>query len=113
MTAAAIATRITQMRHRSRHTHFSSLIAACGRERQRMIVGVPKEVKDRENRVGMTPAGVAELVHHEVQVLVERGAGEGSGYADAEYKKAGAKIVPTAADAWAAEMVVKVKEPTH
>jgi alanine dehydrogenase len=78
-----------------------------------MIVGVPKEVKDRENRVGMTPAGVAEIAARGAQVLVERGAGSGSGYADGEYERAGARIVPAAADAWGAEMVVKVKEPTH
>jgi len=78
-----------------------------------MIVGVPKEVKDWENRVGMTPAGVAEIVARGATVLVERDAGSGSGYADGEYEKAGARIVPTAADAWGAEMVVKVKEPTH
>jgi len=78
-----------------------------------MIVGVPKEVKDRENRVGMTPAGVAEIVARGATVLVERDVGSGSGYADGEYERAGARIVPTAVDAWGAEMVVKVKEPTH
>ncbi len=79
-----------------------------------MIVGVPKEVKDRENRVGMTPAGVAEIVARGATVLVERGAGSGSGFADAEYEGAGAAIVPDAADVWGrAEMVIKVKEPTH
>jgi alanine dehydrogenase len=78
-----------------------------------MIVGVPKEVKDRENRVGMTPAGVAEIAARGARVRVEQSAGSGSGYADAEYERAGAEIVPTAADAWGAEMVVKVKEPTH
>ncbi len=79
-----------------------------------MIVGVPKEVKDRENRVGMTPAGVAEIAARGATVLVEQGAGISSGYADAEYARAGAEIVPIAADVWGrAEMVVKVKEPTH
>ena len=76
-----------------------------------MIVGVPREVKDREYRVGMTPAGVAELVGRGVTVHVETEAGTGSGFADAEYERAGAQIVPTATDAWGAEMVVKVKEP--
>ncbi len=76
-----------------------------------ITVGVPKEVKDRENRVGMTPAGVEELVLRGCRVRVETGAGFGSGFADDEYRTAGAEIVPTAADAWAAEMVVKVKEP--
>ncbi len=79
-----------------------------------MIVGVPKEVKDREHRVGMTPAGVAEIVARGAQVLVEQGGGSGSGYADAEYERAGAAILSDAAEVWGrAEMVVKVKEPIH
>ncbi len=79
-----------------------------------MLVGVPKEVKDRENRVGMTPAGVAEIVARGAQVLVEQHAGTGSGFADAEYVQAGAEIVLDAAAVWArATMVVKVKEPIH
>ncbi|HEY1954320.1 MAG TPA: alanine dehydrogenase [Polyangiaceae bacterium] len=76
-----------------------------------MIIGVPKEIKTRENRVGMTPAGVKSLVTRGHKVLVEKSAGEGSGLSDAAYAAAGATLVPTAADAWAAEMVVKVKEP--
>ena len=76
-----------------------------------MIVGVPTEVKDSEARVAMTPDGVRELVAAGHEVLVQRGAGEGSSIDDAEYERAGARIVPTADDAWAAEMVVKVKEP--
>jgi alanine dehydrogenase len=76
-----------------------------------VIVGVPKEIKTRENRVGMTPAGVRSLVSRGHKVLVERSAGDGSGLGDAMYTAAGGTIVPTAADAWAAEMVVKVKEP--
>ena len=76
-----------------------------------MIIGVPKEIKTRENRVGMTPAGVRSLVGRGHKVLVEKTAGDGSGLSDAAYTAAGATIVPTAADAWAAEMVVKVKEP--
>ncbi len=76
-----------------------------------MIIGVPKEIKTREYRVGMTPAGVRSLTSRGHKVLVERGAGEGSGIKDAEYVAQGATIVPGAADAWAAEMVVKVKEP--
>jgi len=74
-------------------------------------VGVPKEIKTREYRVGMTPAGVRQLVARGHKVLVEKSAGEGSGLPDAQYVAAGATIVPTAADAWGAEMVVKVKEP--
>src|SRR5215211_882043 len=77
-----------------------------------MIVGVPKEVKDRENRVSTTPAGVAEFETRGHQVLVERGAGAGSGFTDAEYGAAGAELVDSHADVFAtAEMIVKVKEP--
>ena len=76
-----------------------------------MIIGVPKEIKTREYRVGMTPAGVRSLTQRGHKVLVEKSAGEGSGISDAEYVAQGATIVPTAADAWGAEMVVKVKEP--
>jgi alanine dehydrogenase len=76
-----------------------------------MLIGVPKEIKTREYRVGMTPAGVRALVAHGHKVVVEKSAGEGSGIADEAYVRAGATIVPTAADAWGAEMVVKVKEP--
>jgi alanine dehydrogenase len=74
-------------------------------------VGVPREVKTAEGRVAMTPDGVRELERHGVDVLVETGAGEGAAIPDADYVAAGADIVPTAADAWAAQMVVKVKEP--
>ncbi len=76
-----------------------------------MIIGVSKEIKTAENRVGATPAGVDMLVRAGQEVLVERGAGEGSGFSDEEYRQAGAEIVPSAADAWGAEMVLKVKEP--
>lgn len=76
-----------------------------------MLVGVPKEIKTREYRVGMTPAGVRALVGHGHKVLVETGAGEGSGISDDAYQRAGAVIVRSAAEAWGAEMVVKVKEP--
>ena len=77
-----------------------------------MLVGVPKEIKDNEFRVGMTPAAVAELVHHGHGVIVETSAGIGSGSPDEEYVRAGGKIAPSGADVFAeAEMVVKVKEP--
>ena len=76
-----------------------------------MIIGVPKETKTREYRVGMTPAGVRQLVKRGHSVRVERGAGEGSGILDAHYAFAGAAIVDSAKEAWASEMVVKVKEP--
>ncbi len=77
-----------------------------------MIIGVPKEIKTLENRVALTPGGAHTLVAAGHQVLVETHAGEGSGFADAEYIQSGAEIVPTHAEAWArAEMVLKVKEP--
>ncbi len=76
-----------------------------------MIIGVPKEIKTREYRVGMTPAGVKSLTSRGHKVLIEKAAGEGSGIPDADYVAQGAQIVATAADAWSAEMVVKVKEP--
>lgn len=76
-----------------------------------MIIGVPKEIKDNEYRVAMTPGGVNQLVHEGHEVWVQHSAGEGSGFTDGDYEKAGAKIVPTAAEAWSADMVVKVKEP--
>ncbi len=75
-----------------------------------MIVGVPKEIKTLENRVAMTPGGVASLVKRGHEVLVQKGAGTGSGLSDAEYEAAGAKLV-SVDEAWGAEMVVKVKEP--
>lgn len=77
-----------------------------------MKVGIPKEIKNNENRVGMTPSGVAELVRHGHQVIVQHTAGEGSGFADDAYVAAGAQILPTIEDVYAeAEMIVKVKEP--
>jgi alanine dehydrogenase len=77
-----------------------------------MLVGVPKEIKDNEFRVGLTPSSAAELVHHGHKVLVERSAGIGSGLGDAEYEQAGAKLVSGADEIFAdAEMIVKVKEP--
>ncbi|MBV8663719.1 MAG: alanine dehydrogenase [Hyphomicrobiales bacterium] len=77
-----------------------------------MLIGAPKEIKDNEFRVGLTPGSVAELVHHGHSVLIERGAGVGSGLPDEEYVAAGAEIVDSAATIFArAEMVVKVKEP--
>lgn len=77
-----------------------------------MIVGLPKEVKDNEYRVGLVPAGVKALTSAGHRVLVETKAGDGSGIADQEYLTAGAEIVGSAEEVWArAEMVVKVKEP--
>lgn len=77
-----------------------------------MIVGVPKEIKDNEYRVGLVPAGVKALTAAGHTVLIERRAGEGSGITDAEYETAGGQIVDSADEAWGrADMVVKVKEP--
>ena len=77
-----------------------------------MIVGVPREIKTAENRVALVPAGVESLVGDGHSVLVEQGAGLGSGFADDAYRTAGATLVPKPGDVWAkAEMVVKVKEP--
>jgi alanine dehydrogenase len=77
-----------------------------------MIIGVPKEIKNNEFRVGMTPGGVREFVAHGHSVLVENAAGEGSSFADAEYATAGAEMVATADEVFArADMIVKVKEP--
>ncbi len=76
-----------------------------------MRIGVPSETKTRERRVGVTPAGVLALVSAGHQVLVQSGAGSGSGFDDGQYAAAGAVVVASASEAWAAEMVVKVKEP--
>jgi alanine dehydrogenase len=76
-----------------------------------MRIGVPKEIKNNENRVAMTPAGVMNLVSHGHEVFIEKGAGLGSGFTDAQYVEVGAKIVDRAEDAWSMDMVMKVKEP--
>lgn len=77
-----------------------------------MIIGVPKEIKNNENRVAATPAGVKELIKHGHTVYVQHTAGEGSGFSDAEYEAAGATILPTIEETYAiAEMIIKVKEP--
>ncbi|MGA0914234.1 MAG: alanine dehydrogenase, partial [Candidatus Nanopelagicaceae bacterium] len=77
-----------------------------------MLVGVPREIKNHEYRVAITPAGVKEFINHGHKVIVETGAGNGSAISDDAYKAAGAEIVTTAADVWArAEMILKVKEP--
>ncbi|MFN8442528.1 MAG: alanine dehydrogenase [Caldilineaceae bacterium] len=76
-----------------------------------MLIGLPKEIKDNENRVGMTPGAVKALTRRGHRVLVERGAGVGSSLSDEEYQAAGAELVSSATDAWSAQMVVKVKEP--
>jgi alanine dehydrogenase len=77
-----------------------------------MIVGVPKEIKDHEYRVALLPVGVAELTRAGHPVLVQRGAGEGAGLSDERFQEAGARLVDSANELWAAaELVVKVKEP--
>ena len=77
-----------------------------------MLIGVPKEIKNHEYRVGLTPESVAELIHDGQSVIVETQAGSGIGTSDQAYKDAGAEIVSTAAEVFErAEMVIKVKEP--
>lgn len=77
-----------------------------------MIIGIPKEIKNNESRVSMTPAGVHELVKHGHTVYVQKTAGEGSGFSDADYEAVGAVMSPTIEDVYAkAEMIIKVKEP--
>ncbi|MBW3604440.1 MAG: alanine dehydrogenase [Actinobacteria bacterium] len=76
-----------------------------------MLIGLPTEIKDRERRVALDPNAVAAAVRADHRVVVQSGAGDGAGFFDAEYEKVGAEIVDDAADAWAADLVVKVKEP--
>jgi alanine dehydrogenase len=77
-----------------------------------VIVGLPKEIKDNEYRVGLTPAGVRALTDAGHQVIVEKGAGEGSGFEDPLYQRAGGRLIDSADDVWkTADMIVKVKEP--
>jgi alanine dehydrogenase len=79
---------------------------------EEMLIGVPKEIKNHEYRVGMTPSAVREAVHHGHKVMVQSGAGSGIGFDDAAYRGAGAEIVSDAKSVFArAEMIVKVKEP--
>src|SRR3954469_18550629 len=81
-------------------------------ERTTMKVGIPREIKNHEYRVAITPAGVHELVRGGHQVVIEAGAGEGSSIPDEDFVTAGAKILPTADDVWGeGEMILKVKEP--
>lgn len=79
-----------------------------------MIIGVPKEIKLKESRVAMTPAGVDTLIAAGHKVIIEKGAGEGAGFFDEAYASVGAEIMKTADDVWEnSEMIVKVKEPLH
>jgi alanine dehydrogenase len=77
-----------------------------------MLIGVPKEVKTHEYRVGLTPGSVREIVHHGHEVVVETGAGTGIGFGDASYEAVGARILPGKTEVFAAaELIIKVKEP--
>ena len=77
-----------------------------------MIIGVPKEIKNNENRVGITPAGTMALVGHGHTVFIQQNAGLQSGFNDEEYIEAGAKILPTIEEVYeTSEMIIKVKEP--
>jgi alanine dehydrogenase len=77
-----------------------------------MIIGIPKEIKNNENRVGITPAGVTEFLNHGHEVFVQQSAGENSGFSDDAYLQAGAKLLPTIEAIYEiAEMIIKVKEP--
>ncbi|MCI1590603.1 alanine dehydrogenase [Heyndrickxia oleronia] len=77
-----------------------------------MIIGVPKEIKNNENRVAMTPAGVVHLLNAGHKVIIETNAGLGSGFTNEEYKQAGAEIIESDSDVWAkSDMIMKVKEP--
>ena len=77
-----------------------------------MIIGVPKEIKNHEYRVALLPVGAEMLRKHRHKVLVQKGAGEGSGFSDAEYRAAGATIVSSAKDIFRrSDMIIKVKEP--
>ena len=76
-----------------------------------MKVGIPREVKNNENRVGLTPSGVSALVDNGHQVYIETNAGLGSQFTDADYKEAGATVVETAAQVWDVDLLIKVKEP--
>lgn len=80
-------------------------------EKSSMKIGVPKEIKNNEYRVAMTPAGVVSLISAGHEVYIEKGAGLGSAFTDEDYIAAGASIVETASEAWRQEMVMKVKEP--
>ena len=76
-----------------------------------MLIGVPKEIKKQEYRVGLTPVGARQLIENGHRVLVEAGAGEGSGYSDQLYRAAGALIAEDPGEVWGTDLVIKVKEP--
>src|SRR5690606_10969586 len=117
------ATGPAQSLHNRRHRRYFDrklrrccvIIGAAGRlslAEGQMLIGVPREIKNNEFRVGMVPSSVAELVQRGHEVVVETGAGAGIGFADDDYAAAGATIAATAPEVFAAaDMVVKVKEP--
>src|SRR5690625_1169916 len=78
-----------------------------------MRVGVPKELLENENRVGVTPSGVMSFIDAGHEVYVEAGAGQGAGFTDEDYKNVGAILVPSAKEVWTSEIVMKVKAPTR
>ena len=86
-------------------------VAAEPPKRPAKVIGIPREIKDGERRVALDPGAVSALVRVGARVLVEAGAGAGAGFSDADYRSGGAEIVPSADDAWSADLVVKVKEP--
>src|SRR5690242_16874097 len=93
---------------------MSVIIFAPSSTQITMIIGVPKEIKNNENRVALTPAGTQELIKRGHRVLIQKTAGVGSGFSDEEYASAGAKLVADATDVFgAAEMIMKVKEPVE
>src|SRR5215217_7039198 len=107
--ASCSARRSTRSSRRSRFCSNPQLIFP---ENKIVIVGLPKEIKDNEYRVGLTPAGVRALIEAGHRVVVERSAGEGSGFEDALYERAGATMLDSPDDVWGeGEMIVKVKEP--
>src|ERR687889_32527 len=91
---------------------MESVVASRERNAMATVVGVPKEIKDMEGRVSMQPDGVAELVHHGHEVLVQAGAGGGAGFSDEEYREGGGRVVDGPAEVFeATDLIVKVKEP--
>lgn len=97
--------------NKRKHFIFRSTIIVVYQRGGFMKIGVPKEIKNNENRVGLTPNNVTEYVKAGHTVIVETNAGLGSGFTDQMYIDCGANIVPTAKEAWDNEMVIKVKEP--
>jgi alanine dehydrogenase len=103
MSCACVISYLTKSRHK---------IFQNSQVENTMLIGVPKEIKNHEYRVGLTPGSVRELIHHNHRVMIESGAGDGIGMTDDDYRAAGAVVADSAAEIYAsAEMIVKVKEP--